>query len=244
MDTVIGLIILISFSFFIPLLYVVWIRNTERCQRQQWVSVFICFFWGASLAVAAAFILEFGFMVSLTGAIQNTQEVSALMVIVIAPVVEEFAKPLIIGARSVRSQLKELEDGLIYGAAAGLGFSATENLFYGLDYINQDISTFLILIALRSFGACLLHASATSLTGYGYGKKILRRTSLLLVLPYYGLAVVMHSFYNFAVSLDITGIAIGLVVAFLFVGLTITLVRGKIQTLDDQTCPDTGKKAT
>jgi protease PrsW len=239
MNSIIGLIILLIFSFLIPLLYVIWIRNTERCHRQKWLSIFICFFWGASLAVAAAFILEFGLMISLTDAIQNVQIVSILMVLVFAPIIEEFAKPLIIGARSVRSQLTELEDGLIYGAAAGLGFSATENLFYGLDYLNQDIGTFLILIALRSFGACLLHASATALTGYGYGKHLLRRTSLLLVLPYYGLAIVLHSFYNFAVSLDIAGIAIGLVVAFLFVALTITLVRGKIQTLDNQTCDNT-----
>lgn len=236
MDYLLGLIILLLFAFIIPVLYVIWIRNTERCHRQKWISIFICFFWGASLAVAAAFVLEYVFMLSLNDVLKNPTAVGVLMVVVIAPVVEEFAKPLIIGAKSVRSQLTELEDGLIYGAAAGLGFSATENLFYGLDYLNQDIGTFLILIALRSFGACLLHASATALTGYGYGKTLLRRTSLLLVLPYYGLAIVLHSFYNVAVSLSVTGIAIGLIVAFLFVGITITLVRGKIQTLDDQTC--------
>ena len=91
----------------------------------------------------------------------------------------------------------------------------------------------------RSFGACLLHASATALTGYGYGKTLLRRTSILLVLPYYGLAIALHAFYNFVVSLDITGIALGLVVAFLFVGATITLIRKKIQKLDARNCDDT-----
>ena len=161
------------------------------------------------------------------------------MVIIIAPIIEEFAKPLILGARSVRSQLTELEDGLIYGAVAGLGFSATENFLYGLDALHNDPGTFLILIALRSFGACLLHASATALTGYGYGKTLLRRTSILLVLPYYGLAIALHAFYNFVVSLDITGIALGLVVAFLFVGATITLIRKKIQKLDARNCDDT-----
>ena len=236
MNVFLAIILLLGFSFLVPVLYAIWIRNTERCHRQQWTSIFICFFWGASIAVIASFILEYVLMISLSASLQNAATVSVLMVIVFAPIIEEFAKPLIIGTKPVRSQLKELEDGLIYGAVAGLGFSATENFFYGLDYLNQDLATFLVLIALRSFGACLLHASATALTGYGYGKTLLFRTSLLLVLPYYGLAVLMHSFYNFAVSLDVVGVAIGLVIAFLFVALTITLVRGKIQTLDRQTC--------
>ena len=239
MDFILGLLILLGIAFLIPILYAIWIRDTERCHRQQWASIFICFFWGASLAIVAAFILEFGFTISLSASLQNAQTVSLLMVIVIAPIVEEFAKPLILGARSVRSQLTELEDGLIYGAVAGLGFSATENFIYGLDALNNDPGTFIILIALRSFGACRLHASATALTGYGYGKTLLRRSSLLLVLPYYGLAIALHSFYNFAVSLDITGVALGLVVAFLFVAATITLIRKKIQKLDKQNCDDT-----
>jgi RsiW-degrading membrane proteinase PrsW (M82 family) len=239
MDFLLSLVLLLSVAFLIPILYAIWIRNTERCHRQKWISIFICFFWGASLAIIAAFLLEFGLMTSLISSLQNAKEVSILMVIIIAPIVEEFAKPLILGTRAVRSQLTELEDGLIYGAVAGLGFSATENFFYGLDYLNQDLAAFLILIALRSFGACLLHASATALTGYGYGKKLLRKTSLLLVLPYYILAIFLHSFYNFIVSLDVTGIAIGLIIAFLFVGLTITLIRSKIQTLDQQNCDDT-----
>jgi len=238
MDFDVRLILLIGIAFLIPLLYAWWIRDTERCHRQQWASIFLCFIWGASLAVIAAFILEFGLEISLFASLQDAETVSLLMVIAIAPIVEEFAKPLILGARSVRSQMTELEDGLIYGAVAGLGFSATENLFYGYDNLNQDIGAFLILIAIRSFGACLLHASATALTGYGYGKTLLKGTPILLTLPYYGLAIFLHSFYNFLVTLDIAGTAIGLGIAFLFVTLTITLVRGKIKTLDQQTCDD------
>lgn len=236
MDFDVRLTLLLGTAFLVPIVYAWWIRDTERCHRQQWASIFICFLWGASLAIIAAFILEFGLEISLFASLQNAETVSLLMVIVIAPIVEEFAKPLILGARSVRSQLTELEDGLIYGAVAGLGFSATENLFYGLDNLTPDLGAFFLLIAIRSFGACLLHASATALTGYGYGKTLLKKTSLLLVLPYYALAIILHSSYNLLVSLDVTGTAIGLGTALLVVALTISLVRGKIKTLDQQNC--------
>ena len=76
-----------------------------------------------------------------------------------------------------KKEITELEDGLIYGAVAGLGFSATENLFYGYSFLSEGLAVFLILIIIRSFGGCLLHASATALTGYGYGKSIINNTS-------------------------------------------------------------------
>src|SRR5947208_7460320 len=49
---------------------------------------------------------------------------------IVAPIVEEAAKGL--GVRAGRPEIQKLLDGLVYGAAAGLGFSATENLFYGI----------------------------------------------------------------------------------------------------------------
>ncbi|HIH29431.1 MAG TPA: hypothetical protein HA260_06465, partial [Thermoplasmata archaeon] len=50
--------LLVFLSFLPPLVYTIWIRNTERCHRQQWLSIFLCFLWGATIAVIAAFILE------------------------------------------------------------------------------------------------------------------------------------------------------------------------------------------
>jgi RsiW-degrading membrane proteinase PrsW (M82 family) len=158
-----------------------------------------------------------------------------LITIVIAPVVEEFTKPLALHLRSVKRNLTELEDGLIYGAVAGLGFSATENLLYGFSFLSEGLIVFLVLMALRSFGGCLLHASATALTGYGYGKTVMKKSSFLGVLPYFLLAIFLHGFYNFLVSYKFFGILSGLGLAFLFVIITITLIRNKIRTLDEKT---------
>jgi RsiW-degrading membrane proteinase PrsW (M82 family) len=228
--------LLVFLSFLPPLIYTIWIRNTERCHRQQWFSIFLCFLWGATIAVIAALILEIVLEMPLQYSFSSGDIRPFLLAIVIAPVVEEFTKPLALRLRSVKNQLSELEDGLIYGAVAGLGFSATENLLYGYSFLSEGFVIFLALMAMRSFGGCLLHASATALTGYGFGKTVMKQSSFLGVLPYFLLAIFLHGSYNFLVSYDFFGVLSGLVLGFLVVILAITLIRKKIRTLDENNC--------
>jgi len=77
-----------------------------------------------------------------------------------------------------------------------------------------------------------LHASATALTGYGYGKSIMRRTSALRVLPFFMLAILVHAFYNFLLTFEVIGLVTGLFAALIFVVITIYLIRKKIKILD------------
>jgi len=228
-------VLLILMSFLPPLIYTVWIRNTEKYHREKWITILICFLWGASIAIIAAIILEVLLQIPLAISIQNKNMYYLLTVIVVAPVAEEFTKPLALRLKTVKKEIDELEDGLIYGAVAGLGFSATENLFYGWSFLSHGLLIFFVLIIMRSFGGCLLHASATAWTGYGYGKAIMKRTSVIRIVPYFILAIFLHSIYNFLVSFDMKGILSGLIAAFIFVGISITLVRKKIRTLDEQT---------
>jgi len=228
--------LLVFLSFLPPLLYTIWIRNTERCHRQQWFSIFLCFLWGATIAVAASFILEIFFEIPLTFSSSLSGLTPFLLVVVVAPVVEEFTKPLALRLRLVKTNLSELEDGLIYGAVAGLGFSATENLLYGFSFLSEGFITFLVFMAMRSVGGCLLHASATALTGYGIGKTMMKQSSFLGVLPYFLLAIFLHGSYNFLVSYELLGVLSGLALAFLFVILAITLIRKKIRILDGKNC--------
>lgn len=236
MTSILTWILLVFLSFLPPLIYTIWIRNTERCHRQQWFSIFLCFLWGATIAVIAALILEIVLEMPLQYSFSSGDIRPFLLAVVIAPVVEEFIKPLALRLRSVKNQLSELEDGLIYGAVAGLGFSATENLLYGYSFLSEGFIIFLALMAMRSFGGCLLHASATALTGYGFGKTMMKQSSFLGVLPYFLLAIFLHGSYNFLVSYDFFGVLSGLVLGFLVVILAITLIRKKIRTLDENNC--------
>jgi len=235
MTTILTWVVLLFLSFLPPLLYTIWMRNRERYNREQWIPIFLCFLWGATIAVVAAFILEVIFELPFTYSSSDAGTTPFLAAVVIAPVVEEFTKPLALRLKTVKRNLDEFEDGLIYGAVAGLGFSATENLLYGYNFLSEGIVAFLVLIAIRSFGGCLLHASATALTGYGYGKTVMKHSSLFGVLPYFILAIFLHGSYNFLVSYELVGVISGLFLAFLFVIIAITIIRKKIRALDERT---------
>ena len=226
------IILLLIFAFLPAIIYVIWIRNTEKYNRERWIPIFICFLWGASVAIIASIILELFLEVSLVISINSENLFGLSTAIVIAPFAEELVKPFALRTRIVKREIKELEDGLIYGAVAGLGFSATENLFYGYSFLSEGLFVFIILIILRSFGGCLLHASATALTGYGYGKTIIGNKSKFRILPFFLLAVFAHAFYNFLVSYDVFGTISGLFLALIFVALFIHLIRNKIRKLD------------
>ncbi|MEM0492343.1 MAG: PrsW family intramembrane metalloprotease [Candidatus Thermoplasmatota archaeon] len=226
------IVILLLFAFLPPLIYTVWIRNTERYKRQSWSSILLCFLWGATIAIVFSVILEGLFNISLSISVTNPDKLAFLTVVILAPLVEEFAKPLALRLKHVKKNLEELEDGLIYGAVAGLGFSATENLLYGVTFLSKGLFIFMVLMGIRSIGGCLLHASATALTGYGYGKTILKRTSFIRVLPYFILAVLLHASYNFLVSYELLGLLIGLVLAIMLVVFTMSMIRKVIRQLD------------
>lgn len=226
-------VLLVSMAFLPPIIYTIWIRNTENFHREKWKPIFLCFLWGATIAVIAAIVLELVLHFSLAPSINDQNIFSLVTVIIIAPFAEELTKPLALRLKTVKKELDELEDGLIYGAVAGLGFSATENLLYGWNFISEGLLFFFVLISIRSFGGCLLHASATAWTGYGYGKTIMKHTSLIRVLPYFLLAILVHAFYNSLLSFDILGVIIGLFAALTFTAITIILVRTKIKTLDE-----------
>lgn len=226
--------ILFIIAFLPPLVYVAWIRNTERYHREPWRAVFLCFFWGATIAIVASLILEIILDITLSMSIRDYSLYSLTLAVFIAPVAEEFTKPLVIGFKTVRKELDELEDGFIYGASAGLGFSATENLFYELSFLSKGLVILLVLVIIRTIGGCLLHASATAFTGYGYCKSLLLKKSMLTVTPYLFLAICIHAFYNFIVSFELLGSIIGIAGALLFSILCIRFIRQKIKKIDQR----------
>lgn len=229
---VLQLLILLFIAFLPPLFYMIWIRNTERYEREPWKPVLLSFAWGATVAIIASLVLEIVLSIPLALSIDEYTVQSFIAAVLIAPFVEEFTKPLALGMKSVRTNLDELEDGLIYGAAAGLGFSATENLFYEVSFMSEGLLLFTVLVLIRTVGGCLLHASATALTGYGYGRSLLERRAFSSVLPFFMMAVGAHAFYNFIVSFELIGALAGIAIALLFAVLAIRFIRKKIKALD------------
>ncbi len=256
------IVVLLLVALIPPLIFVIWIRNSERLEREPWRAVIWLFIWGMVFAILIAVLLE-SYAIRIGGILEqeyvrlgealreNPSLGLILLVVVAAPLLEELAKGL--GVYSVRRQITEVEDGLIYGSAAGLGFAVTENLFYGLfAYINapegQRLAASLTVIAVRSFSSALLHASASSVFGFGIAKRYLSRVRGLggrSALPYYLMAVAMHGTFNFLASFgelfrDTYGdwaALFGFVAAVLFALGAMGLIQGTIRRQDRATGP-------
>ncbi len=213
-----------------PLLYLTWIRRAERYQREPWGHLLRVFVGGAVVAVLISIVLEYyafagyGFLAReyvLLGTDFRTETV--VLVCIIAPFVEEMAKGLIVGWK--RRWLLEVEDGLVYGAASGLGFATTENLLYGLAAMLEfGVGGFVGTVFIRSISSVFLHASATAITGYGISRKTLGVGSSAL--PYFFAAVSLHGIFNLVASLQVLfGPEYGLLSLLLAVAIGVTAIR-------------------
>ena len=242
--SIIDLAILVIVAFVPSVVYVVWIRNTERFNKEPYGRLLRVFVYGATFSIVLAVLLEtfvlylykmnFGRVYELLGNNPNFETI--LLACVIAPFVEEATKT--IGVLGQRRFMREIEDGIVYGAAAGLGFSATENLLYeGTPLLQGDTTLFISIAVVRILSSSLLHASASAVSGLGIARKIRQGRSWL---PYYLTAAIMHSLFNFGASLGIlygdqlgnSADLAGLMMAFIVAIIGISVVRGKIRALD------------
>lgn len=250
-DEAIRILVFVIAAFLPPLLYLVWIRNTERYGKEPWGAMLKTFAWGAIAAVFIAIILSLILIniyqqgmgrIYVSYGVRPTLDLLILSV-VIAPFTEEFAKG--IGVYTVRNEITEEEDGLIYGASCGLGFAATENLLYGvIAYLDGGWISFFTLIVLRSIASALLHASASALMGYGIAKS-LTMWEKASIIPYYLGAVGMHAAFNLLASLGVIYEAnnpgdpyaiyihlFSLLVVIIFAVVAIGVIRSKIRSYD------------
>src|SRR2546426_1866979 len=238
------LIVLLVSAFTMPLIFMVLIRNTARYGREPWHLVLKAFAWGAVFSVIIALIFSIILLVTLNQ-VQPLNDFLAkrfsdvpiiIGALIVAPIVEEAAKAL--GVRAGRPEIQKLLDGLVYGAAAGLGFSATENLFYGIARLLESGPTAsLVEILIRSFSSSLLHASSTAVFGYGLAKTWLVHRAWAFI-PYYLTAVIMHAVFNlvavlgelYATQYGDLGRLVSFVVGVSFAVVAITLVRIKLRS--------------
>ena len=214
--------ILAAISFLPPLAFLVWARNHERHGREPIPAVLGIFAHGATLGIAVAIALGLWLDLSLTG---GSVVIAA---VVIAPLVEELAKAL--GLGFVRRHVDELEDGLVYGVAVGLGFAATETFLYGiLELTDDSVASALAVVVTRNFSSMLLHAGSSALLGFGYAAMRLRGGSLAGLVPYYLLAAALHALYNLLVLSDNW---LGFVAAVVMVFTVITVLLRRVKQLD------------
>jgi len=243
---VVAFVVLLLVAFIPSLLYLIWIRNTERYSREPYGRLLRVFAFGAIVSVVIAVAFEVLLLALFNRNIERVYEVfgtdptipSLALACVIAPIVEEASKGL--GVLRAKRFMTEIEDGIVYGAAVGLGFAATENLLYEGDaYFSNGAEAFITVAVIRSLSSALLHAGASSVVGLGIARRALESRGWF---PYYIAGVIMHSSFNFAASFgalyedDIgeSAYLIGLVAAFFLAIAGIAMARSKIHQLESR----------
>lgn len=112
----------------------------------------------------------------------------------VAPLTEELLKGLVIVVLIRTHRIGFLVDAAIFGFAVGTGFAMVENLYFLGLIPNAGIGTWIV----RGFGTAIMHGGAAAIFAV-MGLAMLeraKRENLRVLLPGYGLAVLLHSGYN------------------------------------------------
>ena len=207
----VNLVALVLVSLIPALVYLAWVRRTERYRTEAWGPLLGAFAYGALFATLTAAVVE-AVIVSLGTAVSqsypgpefvflngNSPIGAFFLVLVIAPFVEEGLKAS--GVAANRRRLRILADGPVFGASVGLGFGFFETFLYGLGaFLAGGLEAGIALILIRSISSVVLHGSSTGMFGYGYARS-------RFGVPgagsggYYLLAVGMHAGFNALASL-------------------------------------------
>ena len=116
----------------------------------------------------------------------------------VGPIVEEFAKALVIVALVRTNRIGFLVDAAIAGFAVGTGFAIVENLFYQQLAPQAGLGTWIV----RGFGTAIMHGGTTAIFAV-LSLSILERaprSSFTAFVPGFALATGLHSAFNHLTS--------------------------------------------
>ncbi|MBN1659525.1 MAG: PrsW family intramembrane metalloprotease [Anaerolineae bacterium] len=196
----------------LPLLFLYVIYALDLYASGTFRLVAACFVWGL-VAFGLAFVVNTAARDLLLMKVLGMRggEATTAIVVLVAPIVEELLKSVMLIYLARRADFTYFVDGAIYGFAAGIGFSILENFFY-ISQAGADQSALLVIS--RSFSTCLMHGSASALVGvsigrFRYGHGWSRVLSAILG---WGAAIILHSAFNRVVeSAEGAGLLLGAV---------------------------------
>jgi len=203
-------IIAVSVTTIINLAIVWWIDRFEK--QPIWLLVLV-FFWGAIPAIVAAMIFSVFAGIPLYVIVGPNAMMPAYAVFG-APFIEELGKAaaLLVLFLVLYKEFDDILDGMIFGAAVGIGFAYTEDITYLMGTLVQGgVAAMGFVFFLRVIVFALNHAFFTALTGIGLGLARLSGNWLLgIFYAFFGLLAAMaaHAAHNFLVSIPGTEIQI------------------------------------
>jgi len=203
----------------VPLIFLYLVRWLDLYASGSFQVVALCLLWGV-----AAFVLAFQANTFALGFVGF-----GLLVTLVAPIIEEMLKSLVLIYYVSRADFTYFVDGAIYGFATGTAFAVLENLLY----LSRAGNVGDLLVALsRAFSTSLMHGSASALVGVSLGRLRFGRgfSRFASVLFGWAAAMALHITFNnivnrgqgtltllLAVAIGLGGV--GLTAAFILWGL-------------------------
>ena len=178
----------------------------DRYDREPIWLMTLTFLWGAIGSVGVAMVVS-GFATVFVMAIAPGAA-HVLSAAVIAPVVEEPSKALVLLPLLLSRHFDNTTDGFVYGATAGLGFAMTENfLYFAQSGLSGDPSFWVQTVIIRTLYTGVMHASATAVVGACMGLAHFRGPVILAVGTLAGLTggIFIHTLWNGLLTLDAVG---------------------------------------
>ena len=177
----------------------------DRYEREPVWLLMLTFAWGAIGAIATALDGSAAVM-GPVGALAPPVWVSdAVGAVLVAPLVEEPAKALVLLFIAMSRHFDNATDGFVYGAAAGLGFGMTENfLYFAVTATTGDVGMWAGTVVIRTLYSAVMHATATAVVGAALGLAKFRGLPWMMVALVGGLTVAMgiHMAWNGLLTLD------------------------------------------
>jgi RsiW-degrading membrane proteinase PrsW (M82 family) len=179
----------------------------DRHTRERWAPLCASFLWGAAAAALVASEVNDALLATALG---------DAVPMLLGPAVEEIAKAsaLLVVLAVWPGELNDPLDGIVYGALAGLGFAATENLgYYTLAALQGGAPGLTRALWLRGLLQGLNHAAFTATVGaavgWACGAGGRRPARAAIVLVGLALAVLVHAVWNAVASDAITQVLCG-----------------------------------
>lgn len=185
-------VFVVAGSFFVPVLFVYYLDMRSYFVPPRFRTLLATFLIGALLPAPLAVVLE-----SVLPAGAGSPKASF-----ITGLIEEFCKAVVLfwlmfkGHRELRFEM----DGIILGAAAGMGFAALEDMTYGVSAFHSGLHSIVFTIWLRQILGPFGHGVWTAIVGGAIwrAKGSGRPRITMIVIGAYLTAAVLHGLWDWA----------------------------------------------
>lgn len=200
------IIFIAALAGILPMLaYLIFIYWLDRYEREPWWMVGLVFIWGGLGGAMFGCIINTT-VISAVGMIFGPETAEWVGPVVVAPLVEEVTKIIPLFGLIFLRHFDNATDGLIYGAACGLGFAMTENFYYFYNVgTSAGLAAMGVNILVRTAFTALVHCAASASWGFFLGLGRYRHPAIrwLIVPPLgYAVAVGIHAFWNGSATLS------------------------------------------